>query len=131
MHNINEETQRCPQRYTSHHIQNPSSLRNTRNSTTYMVIEGSLLLNFTPRMSRLGLVRMKTTDKTKSPWGEFTVLDLLTLTPQCCYDSYHLSVLAPLLNPSQIPDKGGSNSRSNRYRMNRRGPNTLPCGMHA
>ena len=38
----------------------------------------SLLSNFTPRMSRLALPQMETADKTKSPWGGLTVLDLLT-----------------------------------------------------
>ena len=37
----------------------------------------SLLLNFMPRMLRLGLARIETPDMAKSPWGEFTVLDLL------------------------------------------------------
>ena len=38
----------------------------------------SLLSNFTPKMSRLGLARKETPDKTKSPWRGLTVLDLLT-----------------------------------------------------
>ena len=32
----------------------------------------SLQSNFTPRMSRLRLARIETTDKTKPPWGVFT-----------------------------------------------------------
>ena len=38
----------------------------------------SLLSNFTPRMARLGLARIETPDKTKSPWGGLRVLDLQT-----------------------------------------------------
>ena len=38
----------------------------------------SLLWNFTPRIATLGLAQMETPDKTTSPWGGFTVLDLLT-----------------------------------------------------
>ena len=38
----------------------------------------SLLSNFIPRMSSLWLAWMETPDMTKSPWGGFTVLDLLT-----------------------------------------------------
>ena len=43
-----------------------------------MVFEVSLLLNFTPRMSMLGLAQMEIPDKTKSPWGGLTVLDQRT-----------------------------------------------------
>ena len=38
----------------------------------------SLLSKFTPRMQRLRLARMENPDKTKSPWGGFTVVDLRT-----------------------------------------------------
>ena len=38
----------------------------------------SIQSNFTPRMSRLGLAQMESPDRTKSPLGGFTGLDLLT-----------------------------------------------------
>ena len=64
---------------TLHQPQNSNSLRDTgdKKSRTYS-LKVSLLQNFTPRMSTLGLAQMETPDNTKSPWGGFTVLDLLT-----------------------------------------------------
>ena len=56
-----------------HQPQNTISLRDTRWSSNV-----NLLSNFMPRMSRLGLHQMEITDKTKSPWGGFTVLDHLS-----------------------------------------------------
>ena len=38
----------------------------------------SFISNVQPGMSRLGPARIETPDKTKSPWGGFTALDLLT-----------------------------------------------------
>ena len=43
-----------------------------------MVFTVSLLLNFTPRMPRLGIARKQSPDKVTSPWGAFTILDLQT-----------------------------------------------------
>ena len=49
------------------------------NTSTHMVpSKVSLLPNFKPRMARLWLARIETPDKTKSPYGGLTVLDLLT-----------------------------------------------------
>ena len=74
MHIVAKKQHRCIHEDTLHKPQNTDSLRDTGDDTMRMVFES----NFTPRMSRLGLVQMETPDKTKSPWGGFTVLDLLT-----------------------------------------------------
>ena len=77
LHISNEDTQRDPQRHAS-----PTSKYQLfeRHERQYHDLQKcmSLLSNFTPRTSRLGLALMKTTHKTKSPWGGFTVLDQLT-----------------------------------------------------
>ena len=60
---------------TLHQPQNANSLRHTRDNTAHMVFEGEKLhvTNID-----LGQAQMETLDKTKSPLGEFTVLDILT-----------------------------------------------------
>ena len=63
---------------TLHQPQNTNSLRDMGDNTTYMVFEGEPAVNFTPRIKRLGQVQMETPDKTKSPWGGFTIMHLLT-----------------------------------------------------
>ena len=60
------------------HPQNISSLRDTINNTSHMVIEGEPAVKHHARMSRFGLEQMETPDKTKSPLGGFIFLDLLT-----------------------------------------------------
>ena len=83
-----------------HQPQNTSSLRDTRNITMYMVAKVSLLSNFTPRMSRLGLEQMETPDNIKSPFGGFTVLDRLTTEKSSTFVRihYHPQVIASLLS---------------------------------
>ena len=71
MQNSNEVTQRCPQIYVSP----TSKYQFTERHGSWKV---SLPSNFMIRMSRLGPALMETPDKTKSPWGGLTVLDLLT-----------------------------------------------------
>ena len=72
MQNSNEVTQRWAQIYVS-----PTSKYKFSETRTWSS-KVSLFSNITPRMSRLGLVRIDTPDKTNSPWGGLTVLDLLT-----------------------------------------------------
>ena len=43
-----------------------------------MVFEGELAIKLHAENVEVGLAQMETLDKTKSPWGGFTVLDLLT-----------------------------------------------------
>ena len=54
--------------------QNTNTLRDTRDNTRTWSSKMSRLSNFTPRISRLELAQMETTDKTKSPCGGFTVM---------------------------------------------------------
>ena len=44
-----------------------------------MVFEGELVVKLHAKDVEVGLARIETTDKTKSPWGGLTVLDLLTI----------------------------------------------------
>ena len=108
-------------------------------------------------MSRLGLVRKETPEKTKSPWGGLTVPDLLTTKALVLLGFsimhqwlYHYWILAKSLlweaatadlsaglrtTASSVQSSAYSNSLfstspniSLEYKINRRGPNTLPCG---
>ena len=56
----------------------------------------SLQSNLTPRMSRLGLDSMGTPDKPKSPWGGYTVLDLLTTKALLFWVQQHTPTPTPL-----------------------------------
>ena len=62
-------------------------------------------------MSRLGLARIETPDKTKSPGGGLTVLDLLTTKALVLIVKiqYHAPVIANLRNPSKVHVQGDSN----------------------
>ena len=44
----------------------------------HMVFEGEPAVKFHTKNIKVGTSEMETTDKTKSPWERFTVLDLLT-----------------------------------------------------
>ena len=58
-----------------HQPKNTNSSRDTGDNATHMVFEGKPVVNFTPRLSRLGLAQMEAPDKTK--WGGLTALYLL------------------------------------------------------
>ena len=77
MHSSNKAIQRCPQRHSSP-IPRETIPRTRETIPRTWSSKVSLLSSFTSRISRLGLAQTKTTDKTKSQWGGFTVLDLLT-----------------------------------------------------
>ena len=118
----------------------------------------SMLSNVTPSMSRLGVTSIETPDKTKSPWGGLTVLDLLTtkalvllgfiIMHQWWHHSWILakSLLREAATPglsaglwttaSNVESSAQANSLFSTssnislvYRIKRRGPNTPPCGM--
>ena len=66
MQNSNKVPQRC-HKYMFHRPQNTNSPRDTGNNTMHMSSKVSLLSNFTPSMSTLGLARIETPYNTKSP----------------------------------------------------------------
>ena len=69
----------------------------------HIVFECELVVKFTPRMSRLGLARMETPDKTKSTSGGFTDLDLLiTELLILVRIQYHAQVIAAGMYRSQL-----------------------------
>ena len=77
------------------------------------IFEGEPAVKLHAKNIEVGTSANETPDKTKSPWGGFTVLDLLTIKAfRFVRIQYHAPVIAPLLNPSQAPVKGGSYSRS-------------------
>ena len=43
-----------------------------------MGFEGEIAVKLQAKFVKVGTALIKTSDKTKSPWGQFTVLDLLT-----------------------------------------------------
>ena len=64
-------------KYTFQQPLNTNTLRDTRNNTKHMVFEGELPVKLHAKEVEVALARMETPDLTKSPWGGFTVLDLL------------------------------------------------------
>ena len=108
-------------------------------------------------MSRLGLALIETPDKTKSHWGELTVLDQLmtkalillgfSTVHQWLHHSWILAKYCKGKQQQQVLSSGlrttvssvesyaeanslfsTSSNISLVHRINRRGPNTLPCG---
>ena len=61
-----------------HQFQNTIFLRDTRDITTHMVFEDKLVVKLHAKNIEVGTIANGTPDKTKSPWGGFTVQDLLT-----------------------------------------------------
>ena len=62
MHCNKEATQKCTQRHTSQ-PPNTNSMGDTREDTAHMTSKVSLMSNFKPRKSRLGLAEMETPDR--------------------------------------------------------------------
>ena len=77
MHSSNEVTQRYPQD-TLHQPQKTNSLRETGDNTMHMVFEGEPAVKLHTKNVKVE-AQMETPDKNKSPWGGFSVLDLLLL----------------------------------------------------
>ena len=112
MNSSNEATQRCPQRH-AHQPQNTNSLRDTGDNTTHMVFEGQSVVklhaknvkirtraNGNPRQEQVTMGRVDSPGSTNHQSLSFVRIQ------------YHAPVIAPLLNSSQVPALGGSNSRS-------------------
>ena len=61
-----------------HQPQNTNSLRDTGNNTKHMLFECELAVKLHAKDVEVRTSVDKTPDNTKSPWGVFTVLELLT-----------------------------------------------------
>ena len=77
MHSSNDATQRY-QQDTLHQPQNTNSLRDTRDDTKHMVIEGEPAVEHHTKNVEIGTSANGNPRQDQSPWEGFTVLDLLT-----------------------------------------------------
>ena len=113
MHSSNEATQRYPHRQASH--QNTNSLRDMGDNTTHKVFEGGPAVKLLTKNIQVGTIANGNPrqDQNHHAWIGFTVLDLLTThSLSFVRIQYHAPVTTPLLNPSQVPVKGGNSNRS-------------------
>ena len=112
IHGSNEATQRCPQRQVSP-TSKYQSLRDTGDNTTPMVFEGEPALKLQAKNVKVGTssngnLRQDqfTMERVGSPGStNHYILSFVRI-------QHHAPVIAPLLNPCQVPVKGGSNCRS-------------------
>ena len=112
MHSSNEITQRCPQRHAT-----PTSKYQFFEKHGKQYHEHGLRRWDCCQTSREGCrgchsLKWKHPDKTKSPWGRFTILDLVTTEALALLGFSHAPVIAPLLNLCQVLVTECSNSRS-------------------
>ena len=96
-----------------HRPQNTNYLRDTGGNTTHMVFEGEIAVKRHPKNVKVGTSTngnprqdQVTIESVDSPrFANHWSLSFVRI-------QYHAPVMAPLLNPSQVPVKGGSESRS-------------------
>ena len=96
-----------------HQPQNTNSLRDTRDNSTHMVLEDETPVKLHAKNVKVG------TSANGTPRQEQVTMGRVDSPGLTNYRSlsfvriqYHAQEIAPLLNPSQVPVKGGSNSRS-------------------